>query len=146
MQANLRLRAEELSDVEVISAAVQDALLRAGDISYDPRRRRVTIIIARFRWEHAVEGGPYQRIRSALSFDGVLDLKSQRFRRDAPDSIADILSLKFDADSEPPGGVLRVILAGGGELALTVEALDVTLADLGPVWTTPRRPDHERNG
>jgi Protein of unknown function (DUF2948) len=144
MRPLLRLRAEEAADIEVIAAAVQDSLLQAGDIQYDPRRRRVSLILSRFRWEHADEGEPYERIRAALSFEGVLELKSHRFRRDAPDAIADLLSIRFDPDAEPPGGQIRLILAGGGELALTVEALDVTLVDLGPSWATPRRPDHER--
>jgi hypothetical protein len=142
MAGHLRLRAEDTSDVEIVSAAVQDALLRAGDIFFDPRLRRVSIVLSRFRWEQAKDAGPYERIRAVLSIEGVLGLKSQRFRREAPDALASILSLKFDADAEPPGGALRILLAGGGELALQVEALDVMLADLGPAWRTPRRPDH----
>ena len=60
------------------------------------------------------------------------------------DALAAILSLSFAPDEEPPGGTLRLFLAGGGEIALEVECLDALLMDVGPAWPTPRRPDHEK--
>lgn len=146
MAESLKLLASEIADLEVISAAVQDSLVRAGDIHFDPKARRFTAAIARFRWEQAGARGPYERVRAALSFDSVLGVRSKHVRRDAADAIADILAIEFNAAAEPPGGIARIVLAGGGEIALDVECLDVTLADIGPVWATPRRPDHERAG
>lgn len=140
----LKLRAEDQADLDVISAAVQDALVRAGDIAYDARARRFSAQLSRFRWEKAGAHAPFERVRAAIAFDNVLKVRTRRFRRSPPDAIAAILSLRFDPDAEPPGGTARLVLAGGGEIALTVEALDVTLVDLGPAWPTQRRPDHER--
>lgn len=140
----LKLRAEDPADLDVISAAVQDALVRAGDIAYDARARRLSAQLSRFRWEKAGASGPYERVRAALSFESVMSVKTKNFRREPGDAIADILSLQFIGADEPPGGAARIVLAGGGEIALDVEALDVTLVDLGPVWPTQRRPDHER--
>lgn len=139
----LRLLAEDVADLEVIAAAVQDALVRVGELSFDEKARRFSAGLARFRWEAAGAHGPYERVRAALSFDGVKGVKARKLRRDAPDAVASILSIKFEADEEPPGGTARLVLAGGGEIALELECLDVTLADLGPTWPTPRRPDHD---
>ncbi|MET0183242.1 MAG: DUF2948 family protein [Caulobacterales bacterium] len=140
----LKLLASEAADLQVISAAVQDSLMHVGDIQFDPKARRFVASLSRFRWEQAGALGPYERVRAALSFESVLQVKSKNLRRDAPDAIADILAIEFDGDAEPPSGTARIVLAGGGEIALGVECLDVTLADIGPVWPTSRRPDHER--
>ena len=139
----LKLLAEDAADLEIIAAAAQDALLRVGDASLDAKSRRFTAIISRFRWETAEADGPFERIRAALSIEGVLGVKSRRVRQDAPDALASVLSLAFVPDEEPPGGEVRLTLAGGGELLLRVECLDALLMDIGPVWQTPRRPDHE---
>lgn len=140
----LHLLAEDATDLEVIAAAAQDALVRVADLAFDAKARRFSADVARFRWEVAGDHGPYERVRAALSFESVTGVRTRNLLRDHPDALASILSLKFDADEEPPGGVARLVLAGGGEIALDVECLDVTLADLGPAWPTPRRPDHDR--
>jgi hypothetical protein len=83
-------------------------------------------------------------VRAALSFDGVLSVKTRRVRHDSNEALAALLSVGFIPEQEPPGGVVRLLLAGGGEIAVDVECLDAVLIDTGPTWTTPRRPDHER--
>ena len=144
MSDQLRLLAEDAADLDVLAAAAQDALVRAGDLSFDPKARRFSALISRFRWEKAEGAGPFERVQAGLSFESVLKVKSRRLRRDAPDALASILSLAFEPAEEPPGGVVRVLFAGGGEVSLGVECLDAVLVDLGAAWPTPRRPDHEK--
>lgn len=139
----LKLTAEDAGDLEVISAAAQDALVRINELRYDSKARRFTLSIKRFRWEAEKQTPPFERIGAALAFDGVLGVKTKRLRREAPFALASILSVVFEAAAEPPGGVVRVVLAGGGEIALDVECVDAALFDLGDAWRTPRRPDHE---
>jgi hypothetical protein len=74
----------------------------------------------------------------------VLGIKSRKVRLDAPEALASVLSITFTPAEEPPGGVVRLVLAGGGEIELEVECLDALLMDLGDAWRTPRRPDHEK--
>lgn len=140
----LRLMAEDAADLGVVAASAQDALVKVGEMRFDKRARRFMVQMNRFRWESAGERGPYERIRAALSFEGVLAVKSKRVRQDIDEALASLLAVTFSPDAEPPGGVVRLVLAGGGEIALTVECLDVLLLDTGPSWKTPRRPDHER--
>ena len=47
----LRLLAADAQDLEVISAALQDAVLKVGDIHWEPAARRLTLELNRFRWE-----------------------------------------------------------------------------------------------
>ncbi len=142
--SQLKLLAEDAADLEIIAAAAQDALVRMGELSLDKKTRRFTAIMHRFRWEAAGEIGPFERVRAAFSVEGVLAVRSRKLRQDAPDALAAILSVGFTPAAEPPGGVVQLMLAGGGEIAIEVECLDALLLDLGPAWPTPRRPDHEK--
>lgn len=144
MSGALKLMAEDDADLQIIGAAVQDALVRMKDVTLNKKAHRFTAMLSRFRWENAGQYGPYERIRSALSFEGVLAVKSRHVRADDGESLASILSVAFVADAEPPGGQVRLVLAGGGEIMLQVECLDALLVDMGDPWPTPRRPDHER--
>ena len=45
--APLQLLAEDADDLAVISAALQDAVAKVGDISYEARSRRLTIAFNR---------------------------------------------------------------------------------------------------
>lgn len=141
-EPRLHLMAEDEADLAVISAAVQDALTRVRDLAFDARARRFTAVMDRFRWEQASEAPPFERIRSVLAIDSVLTVRSRRLRMEEPEAIAAVLSVAFTPDPEPPGGAIRLVLAGGGEIELAVECVDAALADIGQPWRTPRRPDH----
>jgi len=140
----LRLRAEDAADLEVISAALQDAVFVVGDLAYDARSRRFTAELNRFRWEAQKRKGRGERIRSVLAVESVLGVKSRKLRLAAKDAAGVLLQIKFEAADEPPAGALALMLAGGGEIRLDAECLDVSLTDLGTPWATPNRPDHER--
>jgi hypothetical protein len=141
--SGLRLKAEDAPGLEVLSAALQDSVLKAGDLKFEPKARRFTAVVNRFVWESARQSGPYERVRAALAFDCVGAVKSTRLNRADKDAIASILSLAFDPAQEPPGGVARIVLAGGGEIWLDVECIDAVLLDIGAPWLTPRKPSHE---
>jgi len=136
--APLRLLAEDADDLAIISAALQDAVAKVGDISYEPRARRLTVAFNRFRWEAGVR----QRVRSALQLGGVLELKARKVRRDRPDAVVELLALTFEP-GEAPGGAVTLSFAGGGDLRAEVECVDAVLADVSSPWPTPRKPGHE---
>lgn len=136
--APLHLLAEDQDDLGVISAALQDAVAKVGDIAYEPKGRRLTIAFNRYRWE----AGARQRIRSALQIGGVLNLQQRKIRRDRKDAVVELLAISFEP-GEPPGGVLTLTFAGGGDLRAEVECVDAVLADVSQPWPTPRAPAHE---
>jgi len=136
----LRLLAEDADDLAVISAALQDAVTRIGDIQFEPRGRRLTLAFNRFRWECAEDGG--ERVRAGLQLGGVLTVKARKLRRDAADAVLELLALTFDA-GEAPGGRITFAFAAGGDLAVEVECIDAALADLSAPWPAPHKPEHE---
>lgn len=140
----LRLVAEDEADLKVISAAVQDAVLKAENIKYDRKRRRFTLEVNRFQWEDAPKRGPKTRVRTLLAFDGVLGVKTRAVSKADPDMVMSILSVTFSPDDEPPGGKVSILFSGDGELLLEAEALDVTLLDSEYEWATRHTPDHDK--
>lgn len=140
----LRLVAEDDADLKVISAAVQDAVLKAENIKYDSKRRRFTLEVNRFQWEDAPKRGPKTRVRALLAFDSVLGVKTRAVSKTDPDMVMSILSVTFAPDDEPPGGKVSILFSGDGELQLDAEALDVTLLDSEYEWATRHTPDHDK--
>ncbi|MEO1028232.1 MAG: DUF2948 family protein [Pseudomonadota bacterium] len=140
----LRLFAEEPDDLKIISSALQDAVGKIGGIRYQGRQRRLSIEVNRFRWE--VEAGSdasKERIRSILGIDGVTSVKALGLTRDDPDVVISILSIEFEPAEEAPAGTVRVTFAGDGEMALSVECLDISLVDGATAWPTKHTPNHE---
>jgi hypothetical protein len=133
----LRLLAQDAEDLEIISAAVQDAIAKVGDIAYEAASRRLTVALNRYRWE--ATGG--QRVRAALQFGGVMSVQSRKLRRDPKDAVVELLSVGFEP-GEAPGGVVVLSFSGGGDLKAEVECLDAVLADLSQPWPTPNAPSH----
>lgn len=136
--APLQLLAEDQADLAVMSAALQDAVAKVGDIAFEAKARRLTIAFNRFRWEAGVR----QRVRSALQVGGVLALQTRKIRRERKDGILELLAIGFEP-TEAPGGVLTLSFAGGGDLRAEVECVDAVLADVSEPWPTPRAPAHE---
>jgi hypothetical protein len=135
--APLRLLAQDADDLAVISAALQDAVAKVGDINFEAKGRRLTIAFNRFRWE----AGEKQRVRSAMQLGGVLKVQARKLRREK-DAVVELLALSFEP-GEAPGGTLTFSFAGGGDLRAEVECIDAVLADLSQPWPTPRTPAHE---
>ena len=138
--APLRLLAEDSDDLAVISAALQDALTKIGDIQWERRGRRLTIGFERFRWEAPPHEG--ERVRSGFQLGGVLGVKARNLRRETADAVLELLMLTFEP-SDPPGGRVLFTFAGGGDLAAEVECIDAALADLSAPWPAPRPPVHD---
>ena len=136
----LRLLAQDADDLAVISAALQDAVAKIGDIAFEPKARRLTVAFNRFRWEGG--GRARERVRAGLQLGGVLGVQSRKLRRDAKNAVVELLALTFEP-GEAPGGAVVFTFAGGGDLRVRVECLEAVLADVSTPWPTPRAPTHE---
>jgi DNA-binding protein YbaB len=134
----LRLLAQDPEDLDVISAAMQDAVLKVGDIAYEQKARRLTIGFNRYRWE----AGGGARVRAGLQLGGVLGVQARKIRRGAREAVLELLALTF-TPGDAPGGVVTLSFAGGGDLRATVECVEAVLADVSTPWPTPRKPAHE---
>lgn len=134
----LKLRAVETSDIEVIASAIQDAIFQVGQTRYDASSRSFTLRLSRYR--HEVDTP--QRIECGFRFDGVMSVQSHGIETDKSEAYAVILGLGFET-TDAPAGQFNLLLAGGGVIRLSVESIDLTLADRGEPKPTKRVPKHD---
>lgn len=141
----LRLIALDTEDLAVVSAHVQDAVLKVGEMSWIADEKRFVLAMNRFAWERAVKGSrrrrEYQRRRAALHFERVDAVRFSGFDREAKDAVLELLAIRFEPRHNPAGDVL-LDFAGGAGIRLSVECLEAQLTDLGPAWSTPLLPRH----
>lgn len=142
---NLVLGIRDAQDLEVVSALLQDAVCKIGDMSYQPGRRQFALVVNRFDWFDAGSKprlhGPYQRVRTGLHFNDVIAVKSQNIRQKNEQGVVSLLAVQFEAD-EAPGGTVSLTLSGGGSVLLEVGCLDGGLSDMGLIARTAQKPFH----
>jgi hypothetical protein len=140
----LKLVALDKDDIEVVSAHVQDAMVRIGDIFWQPREHRFVMAVNRFDWMTAVDANAnadYRRCRTALRFERVLACKCRGVSPTNKDARLNLLAVEF-AEQDSPAGIVTLTFSGGGVIRLEVECLEAELADLGEVSTAAVCPDH----
>ena len=144
----LALKAEDDTDLRIISALVQDAILPGSEISYDPTARRLALLVNRFRWEDAdqarSEGRKYERVRSILVVGDVMSLKSDGIDR-SDETVLELLALTWEP-GEDGTGRLSLQFSGDGTLVADVECINLDLRDvtqpyLAPSGKAPTHPD-----
>ncbi len=141
----LKLVALDAEDLDVVSAHLQDAVLKVGDIKWLPAENRFVVALNRFVWEDAVKDGrkkAFERRRSALHFDRVLKVQANRIQQKASDTVLELLAVRF-TETDAPAGFVELQFAGGSTLRLEVECLEAQLSDLGAAWQTKTRPKHD---
>jgi hypothetical protein len=143
MMEQLKLAALDAEDLGVLAAHLQDAVMKVGDIDWRPREKRLVLTLNRFVWEKAgADARSFERRRAMLHFARVEAVRSTRIRRDAPDAVLSLLTVRFEPGEAPAGRVVMEF-SGGGALAAEVECIEAGLADLGAAWATASRPAHE---
>ncbi len=147
--APLMLRAESAEDLTIISALVQDAILPVTEIIYDPRGRRLALLINRFRWEDRDQaeraGRAYERVQALLVISDVLRVQSDGIDRKDADLILSLLSIEWQPGEDGAGRVL-LTFAGDGQISVTAECIDIDLRDVtrpyvAPSGHVPHHPD-----
>src|SRR5688572_29869361 len=127
----LKLVALDDEDLAVVSAHVQDAVLKVRDLVYLPKEQRFVLAMNRFTWEK--EDGrrrDHERRRAALTFDRVRAVQTSRISRSQPDTVLELLAVSFEPTDAPAGSV-DLVFAGGGAVRLEVECIEARLADYG---------------
>lgn len=136
----LKLIALDADDLSVISAHLQDAVLKRGDIAYLPAEKRFALALRRFDWEGAVQGQKRRRL-AALHFERVTAARSTKIA--AGEAVLSLLAVTF-AESDGPAGRVTLHFSDGAAIRLDVECIEAQMKDLGPIWeavATPAHPD-----
>ncbi len=147
----LKLLALDAEDLAVVSAHLQDAVLRVGDLGYFPRERRFAGVLNRFNWLGALlDGNPdvaNERRRAGLRFEQVNRARLQGIDVAAKDRILSLLAITFVPEGgEGPGGVVHLHFSGDATIELHVACIEAELKDLGAAWHARHRPAHRLAG
>lgn len=138
----LRLFAQSEKDLLVISAIIQDAVTRVGDIRYEQKSRQLIIAMNRFCWENGKRSAP-ARTRAALQITNVLAVQQNGIAQHNRNGVLSLLAVEFSMDvKNSPGGEITISFSGDGTLIATVECMDVALVDLSDPWGAKSRPKH----
>ncbi len=141
---NLKLIAKTDEDLRVISAHLQDSIVKTSDIANLKKNRIFLIQLNRFMWED-VEKGVFRknkRIRTVLRFENVLKVRSKNVNQKKNDRFLDFLAIETfkmpDKNYE-----MNLIFSGDIVIKLVAEAIEVTLDDQGSPWESKNKPKHE---
>jgi len=144
----LKLVALDRDDVEVMSAHLQDALVKVGDIFWRPHEHRFVMAVNRFDWMNAADAdalkgksSEYRRCRTALRFERVVSCKCRGLDQRGKDAVLNLLAVEF-AEHDTPAGTVTMTFSGGGAIRLEVECLEAELVDLGEVFAAMACPHH----
>ena len=139
----LRIRALDAEDLAVLSALVQDAVYPVTEMRWDRAQRRFIVLLNRFRWERPAGSTGAERVQSLLSVEDAMGVATQGIDRSDRDVILSVLSMAFEPGEDGTGKVL-MNLAGDGAIAVSVEALHLTLQDVTRPYSAPsgKTPSH----
>lgn len=150
----LKLRAEDVEDITVLAACLQDATVKIADMVWQQKQRRFVLVLNRFRWEDEapqldgekkrplIRATPHARVQAGLHFDGVLSVQSTGIDRSKPAAALELLSILADP-AEDGAATLTLVFAGGGAVKLDVECVDAQMQDIGQPWPVRRAPQHK---
>jgi len=143
-KSNLKLLANDKKDLAVFSAYLQDAIIVAQDIKFLSKNKTFACIFNRFMWEDAEQGvfRDNRRIRSALVFKNVFNVKSKKINVKKNSTILEFLAIEI-SKSKNGNYNLKLIFSGGGVISLEVEFIESTLEDFSESWTTKHKPKHK---
>ncbi len=141
----LRLIALDEDDLKIVSAHLQDAVLRMSDMAWVPSEHRFAAVLNRFDWLAAAQddvgASNLRRCRCALRFDRVKRAQVQNIKPGEAAAFAELLAVTYER-AEPPSGYITLYFAGGGAVRLEVECIEGELRDLGVAWKTAIKPQH----
>lgn len=157
----LKLQARDTEDLNILSAALQDALIPVADFAYLPDDRTFVGVFNRFMWEvepvalssweplgddepdriagQAAPPAPYHfRTHSALVFRDVDRVQAKGMTATPQPPFLCLLAIRSDAAAHE----VQLDFAGHATIRLTVSTIHAVLEDKGIPWATRNQPSH----
>ena len=141
---NLKLIARTDADLKVISAHLQDSIVKTSDIANLKKNKIFLMQLNRFMWED-VEKGVFRknkRIRTVLKFDNVLHVRSKNINQMNVDRFLDFLAIE-SKEMPDKNYEMNLIFSGDVIIKIIAEAIEVKLDDQGTPWESKNKPKHD---
>lgn len=138
MSNQLKLKAKDAEDVQIISAVLQDAIAPICDMAYRPEEKDFIIVVQRFCREPKADSLPcFERVRCAVHVRGVENVQTHNVDLTKRDTMLDLLAVL------PENKALQFIFAGGGKIRVQLSNWSIALEDFGEPWPTTHAPCHD---
>ena len=141
---NLKLIARTTEDLRVISAHLQDSIVKTSDIANLKKNRIFLMQLNRFMWEDVEKGvlRKNKRIRSIIKFDHVIRVSSKNIQKNIKNKFLDFLAIET---REMPDKTheMKLIFSGDSVIKIIAEVIEITLDDQGAPWDTKQKPKHK---
>jgi hypothetical protein len=137
----LHLTAIDAEDLAAVSAQMQDAVLKLGEVSWNPARKTFALVANRFAWDALPEK---QRRRVGLRFNYVTAARRHFPANADADMVLAMLAITFTPKKgkDKLAGTVTLNFSGSHAIALDVEVIDVQLDDMGSAWAASSEPSH----
>ena len=137
---DLKLVVLDADDLAIVSAHLQDAVAKIGDMAYLPAEKRFAMLVNRFDWTTA-EREPVRK-RAGIHFERVLNARMRGIDLSKRDAVLNLLAVEFE-EAQAPSGAITLLFSGNSAIRLEVECLEAALSDLGPQWPAQKCPQHK---
>ena len=145
----VRLRAESVSDVEVISALLQDAIIPGEDMTYDRAGRRFVMVANRFCWDRrplagvtSETGAPiYERRLCGVRIEGVNAVEAAGMPVTRRGALFNLLAITV---ADAADARVEILFSDGVSLRLAVDGISILAEDLDDGRPTSVMPAHDR--
>ena len=141
---NLKLIAKTEEDLRVISAHLQDSIVKTSEIANLKKNRIFLMQLNRFMWED-VEKGVFRknkRIRTILKFENVIEVNSKNISQTDKHNFLDFLAIESNQMSDK-NYEMKLIFSGDSVIRVVAEVIEVALDDQGEPWDTKNKPKHK---
>jgi hypothetical protein len=145
----VRLRAASVSDVEVISALLQDAIVPGEDMTFDRAGRRFVMVANRFCWDRpplegvtSEYGAPvYERRLCGVRIEGVNGVESAGMPATRRGALLNLLAITV---ADAADARVEILFSDGVSLRLAVDGISILAEDLDDGRPTSVMPAHDR--
>ena len=143
-KVGIKLIGKNYEDLKVISAHLQDSIVVIGDMVFLKKNKTFIMIVNRFMWED-IEKGIFRqgkRIRCAVKFEEVLEVKSQNINQNNKKKSLEYLAIKCSLNDDETYNI-KIFFAGNSIITIMSEAIEVFMHDLGKPWQAKHVPLHK---
>ncbi len=141
---SLKLIARTEEDLKVVSAHLQDSIVKVSDIAKLQKNKIFLIQLNRFMWED-VEKGIFRknkRIRTVIKFENVMAVQVKNINQSKKDIFLDFLTI--ETNKMPDNNYeMKIVFSGDSIIKIISEVIEVTLDDQGEPWETKNKPKHK---
>ena len=141
---NLKLYGKNLEDLKIISAYLQDSIVKIQDIIFLKKNNIFLMMANRFMWED-VEKGFFRkpkRIKSVIKFSNAIKAFSKNINQNNKNKILELLAMDAKLSKEK-NYKINLIFSGDSAISIIAENIDIILDDQGDSWISKSFPKHK---